>query len=185
MYRLTLYQYDTKYIERFPIVRAGGVHDMIVDRRRVFLIPFMTLGSLRSETSIAGGSHGFEPVAIAKLRAGEVAREITESGRDPGAPDVSSEAVFNTGLLLQAGLRALLPIEQRQDVALPGSPSTKDTRELVDAQQNYAAVFKSGAEATPPQREAALSAVRLAAQQLHAQGYQKLSKAISDWLAQQ
>jgi hypothetical protein len=158
---------------------------MIIDRRRVFLTPLMTLGSLRSESSIAADRHRFDPVAVAKLRAGEVAREITESGRDPSVPGASADAVFSTGLLLQAGLRALLPVAQRQDVALPGAPSANDSRELVDAQQNYAAVFKSGAEATPPQREAALGAVRLASRQLHTQGYETLSRAILDWLAPQ
>src|SRR5262245_53290628 len=89
----------------------------------------------------------FDPIVTAKLRAGEIAREITASTRDASTPEPSGEDIFNTGLLLQAGLRALLPVGERQGVALPGTSSPSDPQELVVAQENYKAVFESGAQA--------------------------------------
>jgi hypothetical protein len=83
---------------------------MKVDRRGAFCP-----GSLRP----AQQHFDFDPVAIAKLRAGEIAREIEGSVRDTSIPEPSRDSVFNTGLLLQAGLRALLPAQERLEVILP------------------------------------------------------------------
>ena len=127
----------------------------------------------------------FDPVATARLRAGEIAREITASGRDLSVPEPPQGEVFNTGLLLQAGLRALLPVSERQDVALPGNPSPSDPVPLVEAQENYKAVFASGAEATPTQWATALAAIKTAARQLSSQGYTAFSQKISNWLQTQ
>jgi hypothetical protein len=77
----------------------------------------------------------FDPVVVAKLRAGEIAREIAKSNRDTSVPAPSSDDTFRTELLLQAGLRALLPVQQRQGIALPGAPSASDPEELVAAQR--------------------------------------------------
>jgi hypothetical protein len=79
----------------------------------------------------------FDPVATARLRAGEIAREIAASGRDASVPEPSRDDIFNTGLLLQAGLRALLPVQERQGIALPGTPSSSDPSELIATQENY------------------------------------------------
>jgi hypothetical protein len=93
--------------------------------------------------------------------------------------------MFDSGLLLQAGLRALLPIKERQGVALPGPPSPGDPEELVVAQENYKAVFESGAEATPAQKATALKSIELATQQLRNAGYTSLSATVNDWLRTQ
>jgi hypothetical protein len=127
----------------------------------------------------------FDPVATARLRVGEIVREIVASGRDPSASEPSQTDVFNTGLLLQAGLRALLPVSERRGVALPGSPSPSDPAPLVEAQENYKAVFESAAVATAAQRATALAALRTAAHQLSSEGYTTFSRKISQWLKSQ
>jgi hypothetical protein len=127
----------------------------------------------------------FDPVATAKLRAGEIARRIVASPRDASVPEPLWEEMFDSGLLLQAGLRALLPIKERQGVALPGPPSPGDPEGLVVAQENYKAVFESGAEATPAQKATALKSIELATQQLRNAGYTSLSATVNDWLRTQ
>jgi hypothetical protein len=127
----------------------------------------------------------FDPIATAKLRVGEIVREITASARDASIPEPSREDLFNTGLLLQAGLRALLPVEERQGVALPGTPSQSDPQELVVAQENYKAVFESGAEATPVQKAIALKSIELATEQLQKGGYTSFAAAVAEWLRTQ
>jgi hypothetical protein len=127
----------------------------------------------------------FDPVATAKLRAGEITREITASSRDTSVPEPSRDDIFNTGLLLQAGLRALLPVQERQGIALPGTPSSSDPSELIAAQENYKAVFESGADATPAQKATAIKSIELAAQQLRKGGYTLLAGKITDWLVRQ
>jgi len=128
---------------------------------------------------------GFDPVATAKLRAGEILREIVGSGRDASRPEPAHDALFNTGLLLQAGLRALLPVQERQGVALPGTPPPNDPKELIIAQENYSAVFKSGAAATPAQRATAIASIDVATQQLERAGYTVLAKKVTEWLRTQ
>jgi len=157
---------------------------MNLDRRRILMFAFAVASSSANET-VRAESFKFDPIAVAKLRAGEIAREIEASKRDTSIPEPSREAVFNTGLLLQAGLRALLPIAERQDVALPGTPSPKDPIELVQAQENYKAVFASGADATPAQKREAFKAVETASWQLEREGYKSFAKAVSEWVAQQ
>jgi hypothetical protein len=155
-----------------------------IDRRRAFMIPLAGIAIL-GEESRAQERYKFDAISVAKLRAGEIAREISGSARDGSVAEPSKDAVFNTGLLLQAGLRALLPIGERRDVALPGAPSSKDPPDLVAAQENYKAVFTSGAEASPTQKKAALHAIELAARQLSNEGYKMFSAAVSEWLVQQ
>jgi hypothetical protein len=127
----------------------------------------------------------FDPVATAKLRAGEIAREIVASGRDMSVPEPSRDDIFNPWLLLQAGLRALLPVQERQGIALPGTPSPSDPSELIAAQENYKAVFESGADATPAQKATAIKSIELVAQQLRKGGYTLLADKITDWLVRQ
>jgi len=127
----------------------------------------------------------FDPVATAKLRAGEIVREIVGSGRDASRPESAHNELFNTGLLLQAGLRALLPVQERQGVALPGAPSPNDPKELILAQENYKAAFESGAEATAAQRATAMASIELATQQLQRAGYTVLAEKVIDWLKTQ
>jgi hypothetical protein len=133
----------------------------------------------------AADANTFDPVAIARLRAGEIAHDIAASGRDSSVLEPPQAEVFNTGLLLQAGLRALLPVSERQGVALPGNPSPSNPAPLVEAQENYKAVFASGADATPAQKATACAAIRMAAQQLSSQGYTAFSQKISEWLKTQ
>jgi hypothetical protein len=155
--------------------------------RRFALIIIATITILSFALNMARAQNGpdFDPVATAKLRAGEIVREITASARDASIPEPSREDIFNTGLLLQAGLRALLPVEQRQGVALPGTPSASDPQELVVAQENYKAVFESGAPATPAQKATALKSIELAAQQLRNAGYTSVAARVNDWSRRQ
>ena len=158
---------------------------MVINRRVIFIGPLAILAAAFAlERGNTQQNLDFNPVAIAKLRAGEIAHKISESMRETSVPDPPSGAVFNTGLLLQAGLRALLPVNERGDVALPGAASPRDPIELIEAQENYRAVFASGAEASSAQKQAALKAIELASQQLSSEGYKLFSKEVSDWLAQ-
>jgi hypothetical protein len=121
--------------------------------------------------------------ALAKLRIGEIVEEIKQSGR------ISQESepgnLFSTALLIQAGLRALLPPAERVGVALPGAPNPNDPQDLSKAQQNYTAVFDGGKEATKAQRDVALNAVAGGARQLQKQGYQKAAMVLTTWLQNQ
>ncbi len=158
---------------------------MKVNRRSAFMIALSLVGTSGLGRVRAQQSFAFDPVATAKLRAGEIARIIEESPRDPEFSEPARNAVFNTGLLLQAGLRALLPVQEREGVALPGAPSPNDPPELAEAQQNYQAVFQSKAGATPAQRAVALKAVDLAVLQLKNNGYMVLSNSVTGWVAAQ
>lgn len=153
---------------------------MYMSRRRACAL-ILAAASISGE-SRARAAKAFEPIAFAKLRAGEIARAIEESPRDASMPRPSWETVFKTGLLLQAGLRALLPAPEREGVALPGGPSSDDPRELVVAQENYKSVFASGTEAAPAQHAIAIGAIKSAAQQLEKLGYKSFSDRVIDWL---
>jgi hypothetical protein len=133
----------------------------------------------------AEGVSDFNPVAMAKLRIGELVRKIAEGRRDTSRPEPAHDELFNTGLLLQAGLRALLPVQERQGVALPGMSSPSDPRELILAQENYKAVFESGTAATPEQRATAIASAELAAQRLSRAGYTVLAAGVEEWLRTQ
>jgi hypothetical protein len=124
-------------------------------------------------------------VAIAKLRAGEIAEGIAGSQRDEAFPETARDDIFETGLLLQAGLRALLPIREREGVSLPGTPSPRDPKELTEAQENYKAVFASGAEATPTQKAIAVRSIELAVRRLEKAGYISLARQVTEWLRTQ
>lgn len=154
---------------------------MYIDRRRAILaaLAFVSAdpGSARAEKK-----SNFDPIAIAKLRIGEIVREISGSGRDQSVPEPSADALMNMGLLLQAGLRALLPVREREGVALPGKSSPSDPPELVEAQENYAAVFQSGVEASPEQKAKAFKSLQLAAEKLASAGYRQFSKSLSNWI---
>jgi hypothetical protein len=149
------------------------------------MLALATAGALMLNPVEAQQHLNFDPVAIAKLRAGEIAREISGSDRDASVSEPSNDTIFTTGLLLQAGLRALLPVPERQGVALPGTPSPNDPSELVVAQENYKAVFESGAAATPAQKATALKSIMLATQRLERAGYTSLARSVSDWVETQ
>jgi hypothetical protein len=119
----------------------------------------------------------FNPIAIAKEVIGNLTDAIKATERDMSVAEPQGRATFNAALLLQAGLRALLPVGEREGVALPRIFPT-DAQELQDAQRNYAAVFESGKEATPEKGAAALEAIRLAAKQLSEQGYKKFASVV-------
>jgi hypothetical protein len=164
---------------------ASASDRRLVTRRAVQATVLLSWITLLAGMAGAQDPKGFDPVATARLRAGEVAREIAASGRDPSVPEPAPAEVFNAGLLLQAGLRALLPVSERQGVALPGGPSPTDPASPVEAQENYKAVFASGAEATPAQKATAIMAIKTAAQRLSSEGYTAFSQAISEWLKTQ
>ena len=156
-----------------------------ITRRAVQGTILLSWIALLAGPGAAADANTFDPVAIARLRAGDIARDIAASERDSSVLEPLQAEVFNTGLLLQAGLRALLSVSERQDVALPGNPSPSDPALLVEAQENYKAVFASGMDATPAQKATALAAIRTAAQQLFSQGYTAFSQKISEWLKTQ
>jgi hypothetical protein len=147
---------------------------MGIDRRLALAVAAAVALGVAVDLPRAQNLSGFDPAATARLRAGEIAREIAASGRDASVPEPSRDDVFNTGLLLQAGLRALLPVRERQGIALPGTPSPSDPSELTVAQENYKTVFESGADAIPAQKATAIKSIELAAQHskggLHAPG---------------
>ena len=154
---------------------------MNLDRRDACLLTLAAAGLSVFDPAIAQQPAGFDPVAMAKLRAGEIAREIANTPRDATIPEPRGDSVFMTGLLLQAGLRAFLPVSQRQGVALAGAPAQTDPPELIEAQENYRIVFESGQEATAARKLAALKAIDLAQRQLEQQGYKSLAAAIANW----
>jgi hypothetical protein len=153
-----------------------------IGRRSVLVVASAVVLAAALDLSSAQNLPDFDPIATARLRAGEIAREIAASGRDASVPGPSRDEIFNTGLLLQAGLRALLPVQARQGIALPGTPSPSDPRELTAAQENYKAVFESGAEPTPAQQATAFRSIELAAQRLQAAGYTILAGKVTGWL---
>jgi hypothetical protein len=154
---------------------------MHFDRREAYMLLLAIAAILVSTSTGAPQGMNFDPVATAKLRAGEIVREISGSERDRSVPEPSWDTIFNTGLLLQAGLRALLPVQERQGVALPGVPSPNDPAELIEAQENYKAVFQSGIEATPAQKVIALQSIDLASKRLDSAGYRSFSRNVSAW----
>lgn len=126
----------------------------------------------------------FNPTTVAKEVIGELTDSIRATHRDAGVSEPQGRQTFNSALLLQAGLRALLPVSERQGVALP-KIFPKDPPALQAAQRNYAEVFASAQEATPEQRAAGLNAVLLAARELADQGYERLADAINRFLVSQ
>jgi len=153
-----------------------------VDRRGAFIILVGLMMTSALDRADAQQPVEFDPVAFAKLRAGEIAREISASPRDPSIPEPSRDVVFDTGLLLQAGLRALLPVPERDGVALPGKASPRDPPALVEAQENYTTVFQSGRSATPAQTAIAVRAIDAAARQLREAGFEEFSHGVIEWL---
>jgi hypothetical protein len=153
-----------------------------VNRRGTFTILAGLMMTRALDRADAQQQAAFDPVAFAKLRAGEIAREISESPRDPSGPEPPRDAVFETGLLLQAGLRALLPVPERDGVALPGKASPRDPPALVEAQENYTTVFQSGRTATPEQTAIAVRAINSAARQLGQAGFEQFSRGVIEWL---
>jgi hypothetical protein len=87
-----------------------------------YIVGLLVLGYTTFSLSHAQTVAAFDPVSTARLRAGELTRAITGSPREESIVEPPRQQVFETALLLQAGLRALLPVEQRHDVALPGAP---------------------------------------------------------------
>jgi cellulose biosynthesis protein BcsQ len=123
-----------------------------------------------------------ELFSLAKLPARQLHSEISSLKRDDSVPQPSVHELEDTSILLQAGLRALLPVQERKGVALPGTPSRNDPRELIKAQENYKAVFDSGIEATPEQRVIAIEAIEIASRQLEIAGYRLFSQTLSNWV---
>ncbi len=158
---------------------------MQINRRSVLIIPSVIAAGAALDRPQAQNLSDFDPVATARLRAGEIAREIAASPRDPSVAEPSRNELFYIGLLLQAGLRALLPVQARQGISLPGTPSPHDPGNLIAAQKNYKAVFESGGEATPAQKAEAIAALESATQQLRRAGYVVLAEKVVDWVRTQ
>jgi len=125
----------------------------------------------------------FDAEAVAKLRIGELVEAIRISGQtDSTKPGTN---LIPPALLIQAGLRTMLPPRQREGVALPGPANPNDSKELIAAQSNLTVVFQSGKMATPKERSLALEAVGQGARQLQAYGYRKAADTLQDWLRNQ
>ena len=125
----------------------------------------------------------FAAEAVAKLRIGELVDAIKISNQ-PGTTK-SETNLIPPALLIQAGLRTLLPPSQREGVALPGPANPKDAKELIAAQSNLTQVFQGGKMATSQERKIALGAVAQGARQLQADGYIKAAGILQDWLKKQ
>jgi hypothetical protein len=125
----------------------------------------------------------FDAEAVAKLRIGELVEAIKISGQTGSTK--SGTNLIPPALLIQAGLRTLLPPTQREAVALPGPANPNDPKELIAAQSNLTAVFQGGKVATPQERNLALGAVAQGARQLQADGYSKAAGILQGWLKEQ
>lgn len=127
----------------------------------------------------------FRPIPVAKELIGNLTDSIKETDRDLSVPlPENPRATFNTALLLQAGLRALLLVEEREGIAEP-KIFDRDPEFLQKAQTNFLEVLRSGKNATDEQRESALESVDLAAKQLFEQGYKKLAVNVSQFVSEQ
>jgi len=73
---------------------------LLITRRAAQLTALLSGITLLARRGLAVDVTTFDPVATARLRAGEIARDITASGRDPSVPEPPQGEVFNTGLLL-------------------------------------------------------------------------------------
>jgi hypothetical protein len=125
----------------------------------------------------------FDAEAVAKLRVGELVEAIKISGQTGSIKHGTN--LIPPALLIQAGLRTLLPPTQREGVALPGPANPNDPKELIAAQSNLTEVFQSGKVATPQERNLALGAVAQGARQLQADGYSKSAAILQAWLKDQ
>jgi hypothetical protein len=125
----------------------------------------------------------FDPEVVAKLRVGELVEAIKISGQIESIKQGTN--LIPPALLIQAGLRTLLPPTQREGVALPGPANPNDPKELIAAQSNLTEVFKGGKVVTPQERIVALRAVAQGARQLQADGYIKAAAILLDWLKDQ
>ena len=157
---------------------------MKINRVMVFFAALILATFCELTAPFAQEATPFNPIAFAKLRAGEIAREIESTPRDKSYPEPSRSEVFDNGLLLQAGLRALLPPGERDGVASPGLASTTDPKDLIEAQENYKAVFASDKEASPEQKSFAVASIQSASQKLDRNGYTEFSRRVVEWLRQ-
>jgi hypothetical protein len=109
----------------------------------------------------------------ALLPIGELVASIKATPRDQSVAPPQEHTIFNTALVLQAGLRVLaLTAEERKKVAFPPKSFPNDPEELKIAQKNWAEVLESGKEqASHHQQLAAMESVSLAITQISQQGY--------------
>ncbi|WP_424184810.1 hypothetical protein [Synechococcus sp. WH 5701] len=131
--------------------------------------------------SSAGFDTPFDPVATASLRTGEMVNAIKRSGRQD--PSSSEPDLIPSALLIQAGLRGLLPPSERTGIAMPGKPDSNDPEPLVKAQSNMMKIYQSGSEANTEQRMIAIQAVIEGASMLEKYGYTKAASILIQWAA--
>lgn len=106
----------------------------------------------------------FHTVDTAKMVVGEIARE--------------TQSDFGDALLFQAGLRILLPAEEREGVALP-KVFTNDPPALQSAQNIVIDILTSGREATPEEKKVAYESIADAASRF---GNKGLAASVRSWL---
>lgn len=133
--------------------------------------------------SAAGFRTPFDPEATARLRTGEMVEAIRATGRQVTARPAEGDVLL-PALLIQAGLRTLLPPPKRGGLALPGEPGADDPESLIRAQKNLSLVYQSGKEASPDQRAVAKQAIDTAATMLWHEGYLKTASLLWGWLKQ-
>lgn len=107
----------------------------------------------------------FSPVETAKTVIGELAR--------------ATESSFQDALLLQAGLRVLLPMDEREGVALP-KVFPKDPPDLQAAQATVISVLSENREATNEERQSALTTISSVADRI---GNKNFAASVKSWLA--
>ncbi|MFN7677980.1 MAG: hypothetical protein ACK5QW_05205 [Cyanobacteriota bacterium] len=128
----------------------------------------------------AGFLKPFDPVATARLRTGEMVEAIKATRRQ--GPASASPDLIQPALLIQAGLRILLPPDQRQGLALPGEPGPKDSKPLVSAQNTWTAVYQSGRPANRQERAEAHRAILKGSELLETAGYREAARVLRDWI---
>lgn len=128
----------------------------------------------------AGFQSPFDASATARLRTGEMVEAIKASGQQKATPP--PKKLLLPALLIQAGLRTLLPPAQREGLVLPGPRGLNDPPSLVQAQRNLTVVYQGGREATPRERATAKQAIQEGALLLAKQGYIKAASLLRDWV---
>ncbi len=113
----------------------------------------------------------------------ELTAMIAGSERNMLVKAPTNDALTNAALLVQAGFRGLLPVDERAGIALPPDvPPSGEPTALARAQSNAHRVLTSNVEVTPNQRRAALAAILAASESLRAMGYDQFASQLDEYL---
>lgn len=110
-------------------------------------------------------TNDFDPIETAKTVIGELAS--------------ATETSFQDALMLQAGLRILLPVDEREGVALP-KVFPKDPPDLQAAQATVISVLSESREATVEERQSALTTISNVVDRI---GNKNFAAGVKSWLS--